>query len=54
MTSNSQRYATYQGMMGSGAEGYVYMAFPREIPSTHYIQALPQMMLFYNCAKCVT
>ena len=39
--------------MVAAPEAFVFMAFPREIPVKDYIQALPEMMLFFANTKCV-
>jgi hypothetical protein len=40
-------------MMVAAPEAFVFVAFPREIPVKDYIQALPEMMLFFANTKCV-
>ncbi|KAI9566389.1 hypothetical protein HD554DRAFT_2117762 [Boletus coccyginus] len=47
ISSAVQQYATYQRMMAAAPEAFVFVAFPCEIPVKDYIQALPEMMLFF-------
>lgn len=39
--------------MTAAPGAFTIMAFSRETPVKEYIQALPEMKLFFNNAKCV-
>ena len=38
--------------MAAAPEAFLFAAFPCEIPVKDYIQAMPEMMLFFNNTKC--
>ncbi|KAF8132098.1 isoprenoid synthase domain-containing protein [Boletus edulis] len=48
ISSAARQYPTYQRSLSGGAEAFVFMAFPPEVPLTMYIQALPEALQFIN------
>ncbi|KAF8557707.1 terpenoid synthase [Imleria badia] len=48
ISSLAQQYATYHRTMAAAPEAFLFAAFPCGIPVKDYIQAMPEMMLFFN------
>ncbi|KIJ60371.1 hypothetical protein HYDPIDRAFT_170274 [Hydnomerulius pinastri MD-312] len=48
ISTDAQRYPTYQRIMSGVGEAYSFMVFDKEIPLNDYIQALPEMTLFIH------